>query len=124
MAASTEQIAIWILMALKKEWERDPSHLTCRTESVVLDPLKSRHKIKDADINRGIHFLITRQMLSAINRVDGRATLPSERGFEHLAAYLAAQKQEAHRKQDVRFKMYAIIIAIVAAVIAYLGYKL
>src|SRR5207249_7769855 len=63
MAASTDQIAIWILMALKEEWERDPSHLTCRIESVVLGPLKSKHKIEDADITRGIRFLVDHRML-------------------------------------------------------------
>ena len=78
MAATTEQIAIWILAALKTESERDSSLLTCRTESEVLGPLKSKHRIEDSDIGRGIKFLVERRMLKAVDRSDGRATLPSE----------------------------------------------
>jgi len=124
VAASTEQIAIWILMALKEEWERDPSHLTCRTGAIVLGPLESKHAIEDADITRGMRFLIDRRMLDAVNREDGRATLPNALGLEHLAAHEAAQKREVERKQDVRLKIYPIIIAILALVIAFLGYKI
>ena len=124
MAATTEQIAIWILRALKDEWERDPSLLTCRTEAVVLGPFKAEFKISDTDIDRGMNFLVSRGMLKAVNRKDGRAACPSERGFQHLASHDAAKKQEAYRKQDVRLKIYPIIIAILAAWIAYLSYKL
>ncbi len=105
-------------MALKEEWERDPSHLTCRIESVVLGPLKSKHKIEDADITRGIRFLIDHRMLDAVNRNDGRATLPNPTGFEYLAAYLASEKKRSKDEFDRRFRVYAVIIAVIAAVIA------
>lgn len=124
MATSTEQIALWILAALKEEWERDPSHLTCRTESIVLGVLKSQHKIEDADITRGIRFLIDRRALDAVNRKDGRATLPNTIGFEILAEHASSQKRDVERRQDVRQRWYPIIIAIMALIIAYLSYKL
>jgi hypothetical protein len=89
MDASTEQIAVWILTALKEEWEHDRSHLTCRAESVVLGPLKSKYNIEDADITRSIRYLVDRRMLQAVNRQDGRATLPSPAGLDYLAAHLA-----------------------------------
>src|SRR5438045_8805541 len=78
VAATTEQIAIWILAGLKTESERDSSLLTCRTESEVLGPLKSKHKIEDCDLVRGIKFLVERRMLNAVNRSYDRATLPSD----------------------------------------------
>lgn len=124
MATSTEQIALWILAALKEEWERDPSHLTCRTESVVLGALKSQHKIEDADITRGIRYLIDRRALGAVNRKDGRATLPNAIGLEILAEHASAQKRDVERRQDVRQRWYPIIIAILMLVIAYLAYRL
>ena len=74
---------------MKEEWERDPSLLTCRTDSVVLGSLKSEHQVEDADITRGIRFLVDRRMLEAVNRKDGRATLPSPSGLEYLAAHMA-----------------------------------
>ena len=78
-------------MALKEEWERDSSHLTCRTESAVLGPLKSEHHVEAADITRGIRFLIERRLLNAVNRQDGRATLPSPAGLDYLAEHIAEQ---------------------------------
>src|SRR5207249_721728 len=108
VAASTEQIAIWILAGLKTESERDSSMLTCRTESEVLGPLKSKHRIKDSDIVRGIKFLVERRMLKAVDRSDGRATLPSEIGLEHLAAQSAAEKAKGWTL-DRRLKLWAIV---------------
>ncbi len=129
MAAPTEQIAIWILMALKEEWDRDPSLLTCRTESVVLGPLKAKHKIEDGEIVRGIRFLVNGHMLKAVNRSDGRASFPSDRGLDYSAAFFAAQTQEASREQDVRLKkcniaitVAGIAVAILGLVVAYLTY--
>ena len=73
MARITEDIAILILEALKQEWERNQSHLTCPTEAAILGPVKSKYKLEDADINRGMNFLVNRQMVAAVNRKDGRA---------------------------------------------------
>lgn len=123
MAASTEQIAFWILAALKEEWERDPSHSTCRPESVVLGALKTQHKIEDADITRGIRYLIDRRALDAVNRKDGRATLPNTIGLEILAEHHAAQKREAERKQSARWTIYAVVISLIGLVLTYLAYR-
>ena len=113
MHAPTEQIAIWILMALKEEWEHDPSHSTGRTESVVLGPLKSKHNIEDADISRGIRFLASRRMLQAVNREDGRATPPSPVGLEYLAAHiaqhLASNKVEPSRPSKTSYSLSVFV---------------
>jgi hypothetical protein len=121
MAASTEQIALWILAALKEERERDPSRLTCRTEAIVLGPLKSKHKIEDADITRGIKYLMGRRALDAVNRKDGRATLPNEIGLEILAEHLASEKKRTKEEFDRRFRVYAVIVAIIAVAATVVG---
>ena len=118
MAISTEQIAIWILAVLKEEWERDSSIITCRTEASVLGFLKPKHKIDDSDITRGLRFLVERKMLTAVNRKDGRATLPSRCGLEYLAEHLASKNERAKADFDRRFRVYAVIIAIIAASIS------
>ncbi|XHR28577.1 MAG: hypothetical protein ACFUZC_22000 [Chthoniobacteraceae bacterium] len=118
MAISTEQIAIWILAALKEEWERDPSLLTCRTEASVLVSLKSKHKINDSDITRGIRFLLQRGMLTAVNRKDGRATLASMCGQEFLEAHMDSKKEQTKADFDRRFRVYAVIVAIIVASIS------
>ena len=106
---------------MKEEWERDQSHLTCRTESEVLTPLKARHGIEDADLDRAINFLVPRGMLSAVNRKDGRATFPSELGFDLLAEHIASEKKRAKEDFDRRFRVYAVIVAIIAAICAVVG---
>ncbi len=121
MSASTERIAIWILEALKAEWERDPSHLTCRTDAVLLGSLKPKHNIGDADISRGINFLVSRSMLSAVNRSEGRASFPSERGFEYLAAHISSEAARRKEAFDRRFRVYAVIVAIIATACAVVG---
>ena len=125
MATSTEQIAIWVLQALKEEWERDPSRMTCRTEAAVLGPLKTKHGIEDVDITRGIRFLVERRALDAVNREDGRATLPNATGFEILAAHNSAQRREAEQEQRRRMDRgtsmrgwIAIIISVLSFIIA------
>lgn len=115
MAMPTEQIALLILAALKEEWEHDQSHLTCRTESEVLGPLKSKHKIEDCDIDRGINFLVSQRLLSAVNRKDGRASFPSELGFNFLALLLAAKKA-AGWTLDRRLVLYGIILGLLTLI--------
>ena len=80
-----KQIGIWILAVLSDELERDPSPLTCQTSSVLLGPLKAKYDIDDADLDRGIRFLVDQQMINACNRPDGRAILPNQSGIEFLA---------------------------------------
>jgi hypothetical protein len=123
VAATTEQIAIWILAALKTESELNSSLLTCRTESEVLGPLKSKHKIGDSDLVRGINFLVERRMLNAVVRSDGRATLPSDSGFQYLATHSAAEKANGWTL-DHRLKVYAILVSIVGVLLSYTIWRL
>jgi len=121
MSAPTEEIAIWVLEALKEEWERDSSLLTCRVESTVLGSLKLKHKIEDSDIQCGIKFLVTRGMFESVNRTEGRATFTSRSGFDFLAAHLVCRKQKAKDEFDRRIRVYSVIIAIIAIACTVVG---
>ena len=137
MATSTEQITIWILEALEKEWQREPSIIKCRPSSIVLGEVMAEHGLANDEITKAITFMASpsRQYLQICGREDGQAILPSDAGLRMLGtiqlhrvdeakAEVAAQKAEAHRQLDVRLKIYPIIIAILAVLVAYLGYKL
>jgi hypothetical protein len=91
IAASTKQIAIWILIALKEAWERKSSLLTYCTESALFSQIKYAHTIKDADITRGIRFLVERRMIKTVNRKDAGVRFPSLNGLDYLAAYLETE---------------------------------
>lgn len=122
MNGTTEQIAIWILEALKSEWERTPTLIDCRAQKFVLGELKSKYQLEDADITRGLRFLISIGAIDSARRQDEQATLPSITGLEFLKTHQCAQKKEVEREQDVRLRIYPIIIAILSAIIALLGY--
>jgi hypothetical protein len=88
---STEQIAIWLLTALKKAWERESLLLTYCTEPALLSQVKYEHTINDADIKRGIRFLVERRMIKTVKRRDGGVRFPSLNGLDYLAAYLETE---------------------------------
>jgi hypothetical protein len=88
MDKSTEQIAVRILTALKEAWERKSSLLTYCTESAFFSQLKHEHTMNDADITRGIRFLVERRMIKTVNRKDDRIRFPNLNGLDYLAAYL------------------------------------
>ncbi|MGA2178536.1 MAG: hypothetical protein ABSH15_02995 [Verrucomicrobiota bacterium] len=137
MATSTEQIAIGILEALEKEWQREPSIVKCRPSSIVLGEVMAAHGLANEEITKTIMFMAApeRQYLQICNREDGQAILPSDAGLRMLGAIqlhrideakaeAAAQKAEAHRRLDVRLKIYPIIIALLLLLVAYLSYRL
>ena len=137
MAHNVEKVSIWILEALEEEWRREPDILKCRTEGVVLGEVMEKYSLENDEISRAIMFMVSpaRQYLRIIDRQDGRAILPSDNGLAILAqihlerlneakAQAASQKAEIERKQDIRLRIYPIIISILGLVIAYLAYKL
>jgi len=137
MTTSTEQICIWILEALEKEWQREPSIIKCRPSSVVLGGVMAEHGLTNDEITKAITFMASpsRQYLQICGREDGQAILPTDAGLRMLGAIQlhrvdeakaqsAAQKSERERRQDVRQRWYPIIIALLMLVIAYLAYRL
>ena len=128
MATPTDQIALWVLEALAAEWERTPDVMKCRTDAYVLGEVMAARSLESVDIDRGIRFLVDLHCINAVGRDDGRVTYPTAIGLQYLAAHrssvAAATKAEAHRRLDVRLKIYPIIIALMALLIAYLSYRL
>jgi serine/threonine protein kinase len=90
----TEQIAIWILEALKDEYEREPDLLKCRTEGVILGEMMVKRSLSQVDINRAIRFLLSNRAIEAVNRNDGRATRPTATGLKYLASRSDLPKNE------------------------------
>jgi hypothetical protein len=118
----TEKIALWILAALRAEYEREPSLLNCRLFSEVIGPTMQEHQLESADIDRGLRFLLEKRCLSATNSPRGRAILPTTVGLEYLSAHNTAEKNKTAWTMDRRLVLYTIIVAILgvmAAIVAY-----
>jgi hypothetical protein len=137
MAHTVEQVSIWVLEALEAEWRREPDITKCRTEGIVLGEVMAAHDLESTDIDRALEFMVapTRQYLRVVGRQDGRAILPSDAGLAMLAriqlqrideakAKADDEKTEKYRRQDVRLRIYTLIIALLAVLVSYLGYKL
>jgi len=120
-AASIETISIWILEALEEEWRREPDWLKCRLASEVLGPLKPAHQIEDADITRGLHFLMDRRYIKALNRSDGQALLPSDDGLAMLAKIDLSRIEEQEKKQWTRADKIALASLLFSVITFCLG---
>jgi hypothetical protein len=123
MPPSVEKISIWVLEALEEEWRRDPSLLTCRPASQVLGPLKTKHNIEDADIDRAIMFMIspTRQYLQVVNREDGQAILPSDNGLAMLSKIALVRIEEEEKKKWTRADKIALASFIFTVIAFFVG---
>jgi len=132
---SIERITIWILEALDDERQREPHCLKCRLESEILGTLKDRHSIDDVAITKGLRFCLDRGYISRLKRPDGIATSLTDDGIrmwgqvqqtrlDEANEKAAADKAAVERRQDVRLKLYPIIIALLSLVVAYLAYRL
>jgi len=137
MEHTVEQVSIWILEAVEKEWRREPSIIKCRPSSIVLGEVMAEHGLANEEISRAIMFMVapTRQYLTICSRDDGQAILPSDAGLRMLAtiqlhrideakAAAASERAETHRREDVRLRIYQIIAALLAVLVAYLAYRL
>jgi len=121
MAVADKEIALWILTAFKTEWEREPSPEKCRTESELLEPLKTQHGINDSDLARGRAFLDERGLIQSAERNERRASLPSREGLGYLEAEAILAKQKGFWQTDAGLVMCGIILTYIAAsIIKYL----
>ena len=97
----------------------------------------AEHGLANEEISRAIMFMVapTRQYLTICSRDDGQAILPSDAGLRMLAtiqlhrideakAAAASERAETHRREDVRLRIYQIIAALLAVLVAYLAYRL
>ena len=120
-ASSIEKISIWVLEALEEEWRREPDWLKCRLASEVLSPLKPEHQIEDADITRGLHFLIERRYIKALNRADGQALMPSDDGLAMLGKIALSRIEEQEKKKWTRADKIALASLIFAVITFFVG---
>jgi hypothetical protein len=132
---SIEKVSIWILEVLEEERQREPNWLKCRLAKDVLGALKTKHGLDDARIKHGLDFCFERGYVKALAREDGQVVALDTDGVRMFAliqqsrldeakAEAAAQKAETERGQDVRLRIYQIIIALLAVLVSYLGYRL
>ena len=114
----TEQIAILILEASKAEMEREPDATKCHPSSLVFGALKPLHKLEDADLDRGLKYLIERGLIRGHIRPDGsKGVFPSSAGVEALALYNQALEAFHHAREDRRWTRYGVIVAILAVLV-------
>lgn|SRR4051812_14458368 len=110
--AETEKVALWILSALKVEYEREPSLLKCRLFRDVIAPTMAKQRLESADVDRGLRFLLELKCLNGLNRPDGRAVLPTTAGLEYLSSKEASEHAQTGWTLDRRLVLYGLIVAI------------
>jgi hypothetical protein len=126
---SAQQIAIWMLAALEKEYNREPDISKCRFESIVFGEVMATHGLSNEDINRGYRFLIEIRGVRAVNTADGkqRQTLPTQNGLQYLNAHREAQNRIPKKEKvwtiDRRLAVLSIIVALIGALLAYLALR-
>jgi hypothetical protein len=110
----TEKVALWILSALKAEYERELSLLKCRLFREVIAPTMQKHRLESADVDRGLRFLLELKCLTGVSRPDGRAVLPTAAGLQYLSSHEASQRAKTGWTLDRRLVVYGLIVAIIA----------
>jgi hypothetical protein len=121
MPPSVEQISIWILEALEEEWRRECDLVKCRTTAVVLGEVMAKHSLKNADIDRGLHFCIERQYIKAVNREDGQAMLPSNYGLAILAKIAKVGIEEQEKRKWSRADKISLASLIFGVITFFIG---
>ena len=130
--SSTEQIAIWMLEALEKEYEREPDISKCRFDSIVFGEVMAKHHLENEDINRGLRFIMSFRGIRAVNEEGGRQrrTLPTPNGLQYLEDYRLRQRQEntlqkrqvqEHKQHSIIFLTFIItvILTVLTAILAW-----
>jgi hypothetical protein len=106
MPPPTEKVALRLIKALKKEWEREPSLLKCRTIGAVGGEVcKSQDEFE-----RITKFLLANGLVKGVKRPDGFAVCPTPAGDDWI------NKHTERWTLDRRLKMLAIIISLLSVV--------
>jgi hypothetical protein len=122
MAAATESIALKILAALKVEYEREPSLLKCRPYEEILSGVAKRYGLDTVDVQPADRFLKTNGLINAIQRQDGLAALPNQKGIAFLDSHTAAQKEKRAWTLDRRIAVYGVIAALISTAVAVMAW--
>ena len=93
MAASTEDIVLKILSALKAEQDRTGTLLQCRPYDDILREVAERHAFAADDVRLADRYLKSNDLIRGAPRQDGFAALPSPEGIAHLDSHKASAKK-------------------------------
>jgi hypothetical protein len=121
MSASTEDIVLKILTALKAEHERAPTLLKCRPYEEILAEVAKQHQLATDDVRRADQYLKSNHLIKGVQRQNEFAALPSPEGINFLANHQKTLEKEKKSKLKGRQKWYAIIISLLAVIVALLG---
>src|ERR1041385_7762896 len=93
MSETTESIAIKILVALRTEYEREPSLLKCKLFNEILTEVGNKNRLTQNQVSAAVRQLRSHGHIKAIERSqDGKAALPSDEGLDFLANRDATNK--------------------------------
>jgi len=121
MSASTEDIVLKILAALKAEHERAPTLLKCRPYEEILAEVAKQHQLTSHDVRQADQYLKSNQLIKGVQRQDGFAALPSPKGINFLVNHQKTLEKEKKSKLKGRQKWYVIIISLLGVIMALLG---
>jgi hypothetical protein len=121
MSASTEDIVLKILTALKAEHERAPTLLKCRPYEEILAEVAKQHQLATDDVRRADQYLKSNHLIKGVQRQNEFAALPSPEGINFLANHQKTLEKQKKSKLKGRQKYYAIIISLLAVIVALLG---
>jgi len=123
MAASTEDIVLKILSALKAEQDRTGTLLQCRPYDDILREVAERHAFAADDVRLADRCLKSNNLIGGAPRQDGFAALPSPEGIAHLDSHKASVKEEKKSSLETRQRWYAIFISLLGVLVALLGFR-
>jgi hypothetical protein len=104
MSASTEDIVLKILTALKAEHERAPTLLKCRPYEEILAEVAKQHQLATDDVRRADQYLKSNHLIKGVQRQNEFAALPSPEGINFLANHQKTLEKEKKSKLKGRQK--------------------
>jgi len=108
MSDPREKNGIKLLRALKREKDAGRSLLNCRPISAIASELG----FSELEFEQAIAFLIEKRAITAADRTDGKAVLPSDSG----EALLSSKDRESAWTMDRRLTLLAIVLTILTFV--------
>jgi hypothetical protein len=108
MSDPREKNGIKLLRALKREKDAGRSLLNCRPISAIAAELG----FSELKFEQAIAFLIEKRAITAAERTDGKAVLPSAAG----EALLSSKNQESKWTIERRLTLYGILLSILTFV--------
>jgi hypothetical protein len=98
---------------LKREKDAGKSLANCRPVSAIAQELS----LSQSEFNRAFAFLSEKRAISAADRKDGKAVLPSDQG----EALLTTEREKTAWTFDRRLALYPILIALISLALVVIG---